>query len=484
MPLNTDPSRSYKQATVIFSVVSIAFLAAAAIRENVTADWRKYQADYREILRAKAKDDAARRAAGNFIVEIRQVSVPALDTVDRCVTCHNGIDDPRMADQPNPHKTHPKGLLKTHHVEQFGCTVCHQGQGAALNFEEAKSEEHYWDYPLLPAALTEATCAACHDPRALPQGSATKLVRGMKLYVDKGCSSCHKLDGKGGPLGPALDNVGYKTKHQFMRAHLQGSQTVWNWLGEHFRDPAKIVPASLMPAPALTGSETEALTVYMLSLRHRDLPSAYLAKDKIEEQYARLHPAEPDGKALYNQFCASCHDTGVLTRWDKKFSRFVPAIRNSAFIRTEDDECLLANVREGRPGTRMPGWGEKAGGLSEKEVNAVVSFLRESAPVSPLPPAPARGSADRGKVLFYQECAGCHGPDGKGLIAPALANPVFQTAATDAFIAQTIRLGREGTPMPAFGRAGFDDREIGDLLAFVRRWQPAGEKARQARSSR
>ena len=478
MPLNSDPSRTYKYATLLFALVSFVFLIAAAIRENVTADWRSYQADFKRILLNKAKDDAARRAAANFHTEIRQVSIPALGTVDRCVTCHNGIDDPRMADQPNPHKMHPKGLLKVHRVEQFGCTVCHQGQGAALNFDEAKAEEHYWDYPLLPAALTEATCAACHDPRALPAGSATKLVRGMNLYIEKGCASCHKVDGKGGSLGPALDNVGYKTKHQFMRSHLRGSQTVWNWFSEHFRDPAKIVPASLMPAPALTEPDTEALTVYMLSLRHRDLPTAYLAKDKIEEQYARLHPAEPNGKVLYGQYCASCHDTGLMTRWDKKFARFVPGIRNAAFIRIEDDECLIATIREGRPGTRMPGWGAKAGGLSEKELTAVSTYLRESAPSSPLPPAPPRGSANRGRILFYHECAGCHGADGKGLIAPALANPVFQSAATDAFIAQTIRLGRENTPMPAFGRAGFDDQEIGDLLAFLRQWQ------KQARSSR
>jgi mono/diheme cytochrome c family protein len=97
-----------------------------------------------------------------------------------------------------------------------------------------------------------------------------------------------------------------------------------------------------------------------------------------------------------------------------------------------------------------------------------------------LPLAPPRGSAERGRVLFNQECAGCHGPDGKGLIAPALANPVFQRAATDAFIAQTIRVGRENTPMPAFGRAGFGDQEIADVLAYVRQWQPV-DKKKQAR---
>jgi mono/diheme cytochrome c family protein len=467
----SDPSRAYKWVTLVCAVVTLGFLVASAVRENMTADWRHYQANFKKILESKAKDDAGRRAAERFPIEIRQITVPGLQAVDRCVSCHNGIDDPRMADLANPYKTHPKGLLQIHRVERFGCTVCHQGQGAALSFEEAKAEDQFWDYPMLPAPLTEATCNSCHDPRALPEGSASKLVLGMKLYEEKGCASCHKLEGKGGPLGPALDNVGLKTQHQFMRTYLKGSQTVWNWMAEHFRDPAKIVPASLMPSPGLTEPETEALTVYMLSLRQREIPSAYLAPDKIEEQYARLHPPEPDGKRLYQRYCASCHDTGLATRWDKKFRRFVPAIRNPAFLKTEDDECLFENVREGRPGTRMPAWGPKAGGLTEKELSALVAYLRESAPPDRLPPAPPRGSAMRGGAIFNQECAGCHGVDGKGLIAPALANPVFQKTATDAFIAQTIRLGRENTPMPSFARAGLSELDVGDVLAYVRQWE-------------
>ena len=469
--MNSDPSRAYKWVTLSSAAVTLVFLVAAAWRENVTADWRDHQARFKQILLSKAKDDTSRSVAEKFPINIRQVTVPALQVVDRCVSCHNGIDDPRMASEANPHKTHPKGLLQVHRVDRFGCTVCHQGQGSALTFEEAKAEDQFWDYPLLPAALTEATCNQCHDPRALPKGAAAKLVHGMDLYQQKGCASCHKLEGKGGSLGPALDNVGLKTKHQFMREHLHGSQSVWNWLGEHFRDPGKIVPGSLMRPPALTEPQVEALTVYMLSLRQRDLPSEYLASDKIEEKYAKLHPAEPDGEKLYGRYCASCHDTGLQTRWDKKFQRFVPAIRNAAFIKTEDDECLLANVREGRPGTRMPAWGPKAGGLSEKEMEAVVGYLRSSAPAVALPAAPARGSATHGRALFQQNCAGCHGVDGMGLIAPALANPVFQKAATDAFIAQTVRLGRENTPMPSFGRAGLTDPDIGDLLAYLRQWE-------------
>ena len=81
-------------------------------------------------------------------------------------------------------------------------------------------------------------------------------------------------------------------------------------------------------------------------------------------------------------------------------------------------------------------------------------------------------------ALFAQECAGCHGIDGKGPLAPALANPVFQRTATDMFISQTIRSGRENTPMPAFGRAGMSESQIGDLLAYIRKWQPQSQQAR------
>ena len=213
----SDPSRASKWVLLISSLATLGFLLAAARRENITADWRRVQQGYKDVLRSKATDEKARRVAAEFPIEIRQITVPALQTVDRCVTCHPGIDDPRMQDQPQPYRTHPKGLLQIHRVEKFGCTVCHQGQGAALTFNEAKAEDYFWDYPLLPASLTEASCNSCHDPKALPKGAAARLARGMELFDQKGCSSCHKLDGKGGILGPALDNVGFKTKHQFIR---------------------------------------------------------------------------------------------------------------------------------------------------------------------------------------------------------------------------------------------------------------------------
>ena len=63
-----------------------------------------------------------------------------------------------------------------------------------------------------------------------------------------------------------------------------------------------------------------------------------------------------------------------------------------------------------------------------------------------------RGDASNGLSLFLRNCAGCHGMNGRGGMAPEIGNPVFQRAATDEFIIRTIRNGRVATAMPAFQR--------------------------------
>jgi cytochrome c oxidase cbb3-type subunit 3 len=88
-----------------------------------------------------------------------------------------------------------------------------------------------------------------------------------------------------------------------------------------------------------------------------------------------------------------------------------------------------------------------------------------------MPPLTLAGDATRGLTLFLRNCAGCHGMDGRGGIAPEIGNPVFQKAATDEFIVRTIRYGRQGTAMPAFERPdapAFTDQEVADVLAYVR----------------
>src|SRR6185436_13950713 len=56
-------------------------------------------------------------------------------------------------------------------------------------------------------------------------------------------------------------------------------------------------------------------------------------------------------------------------------------------------------------------------------------------------------------VLYQQNCAGCHGHDGKGNTALALANPVYLAVASDDTIRRVTSSGIHGSLMPAFAKS-------------------------------
>jgi mono/diheme cytochrome c family protein len=127
----------------------------------------------------------------------------------------------------------------------------------------------------------------------------------------------------------------------------------------------------------------------------------------------------------------------------------------------------------------MPAWGKQAGGLLPEEIDALLDYIqppeakRLATTTMPTAIVLRRGNPKRGSALFMSYCAGCHGLAGHGGIAPEIANPVFQNAASDEFIVATIRNGRRGTAMPSFqpqiaGARMLSDADLGDLLAFIR----------------
>jgi mono/diheme cytochrome c family protein len=471
--------RVVKVALLLGSIVTLVFLVAAMVRENFLSPWRYHQRRYRALLLA-SDDEQQRRLGEAFRVEVRQIDLPPLGTVDRCVSCHVGLDNPAMADAPQPYRPHSGKLLEHHPVERYGCTVCHLGQGAATDFREAKATDVFWDYPLLPARLTQASCGTCHAADSpLMARHAPTLALGRQLFLDRGCLGCHKLDGVGGQLGPALDGVGSKTRHELPMAHVQGDRTLPRWLKQHFDRPQAVVPGSQMRPPHLTYRENEALTIYMLSLRKRDLPRTYIAPDSIAALNDRLHHPVTDPAVLYRRLCASCHGDGTHGTWDRFFNRFMPAVRGPGLRAVADRKYIETAITSGRPGTLMPAWGKTAGGLMPAQISALAGYLLDgSVSLGGTPPGPAQtlrpvpavkgGDSRRGRELFTQLCAGCHGSN---KLAPSLGNSVFQRSADDAFLARTICNGRPDTAMPAFQRPGADgltDAEVRDLVAYLR----------------
>jgi cytochrome c oxidase cbb3-type subunit 3 len=76
--------------------------------------------------------------------------------------------------------------------------------------------------------------------------------------------------------------------------------------------------------------------------------------------------------------------------------------------------------------------------------------------------------------LYAENCAGCHGANGRGGAAIALANPVYVAIADERFMRATVADGVHGTSMAAFAqRAGgmLTEKQIDVLVDGIRsRW--------------
>jgi cytochrome c oxidase cbb3-type subunit 3 len=81
------------------------------------------------------------------------------------------------------------------------------------------------------------------------------------------------------------------------------------------------------------------------------------------------------------------------------------------------------------------------------------------------------------KQLYRQNCAGCHGVDGRGGAAVALANPIFLAIADDAVIRRITSNGVPMTPMPAFAQSAggmLTEKQIQAIVDGIRSWQKPG----------
>jgi mono/diheme cytochrome c family protein len=78
------------------------------------------------------------------------------------------------------------------------------------------------------------------------------------------------------------------------------------------------------------------------------------------------------------------------------------------------------------------------------------------------------------ETLYSQNCSGCHGAEGKGGAAIALADPVYLAVADDAAIRKVVASGVRGTSMPAFAESSggmLTDKQIDVITTqILARW--------------
>src|SRR5512143_1022904 len=80
------------------------------------------------------------------------------------------------------------------------------------------------------------------------------------------------------------------------------------------------------------------------------------------------------------------------------------------------------------------------------------------------------GDAGRGRQLYVQNCAVCHGDNAEGRVGARLAKD-FPGIRVDAALKETISNGVSGSVMPAWATAKggpLTDPQIDDLVAYIR----------------
>ncbi|GIU78586.1 MAG: hypothetical protein KatS3mg005_1824 [Bryobacteraceae bacterium] len=447
-----------KYLLLISSLLALGLLAAAAIEENYFREWRRIQRQ-------------ARGESGPAAVQLRQVVNPSLKVSDRCVSCHVGMapgeSTLRGADVLRPHRP------VVHDPAEYGCTVCHGGQGQATERDDAHGRVEFWPEPMLPKEMSQAGCGTCHVTLGVP---GERGLREAELAFERlDCYACHRVDGRGGTIRP--DGGGMEGP-DLSFAGLRGYDAAWH--EKHVKKAAAEGGAwrkAFAPVPAEDQKKLE------MFLRTRTGASALVRAKSVFLSAGCLgcHRVNgvggDDGPDLS---AAGLKDPGRLNFAGVPGGRLVSAWMAEHF---RSPVSVVA-------GSQMPPAALPEDGIRQLTF-FTLSLRQRELPDRYLPRDRVRAvrfgerefSAD-GETLYGAFCSGCHGADGMGrrlpgLVSfPGIAHPDFLSIAPDELILKTIEEGRPGRRMPGWLKAeGLRPEEIRTVAAYLRE---LGAAARQA----
>ncbi|MHC4406743.1 MAG: c-type cytochrome [Planctomycetota bacterium] len=459
--------RRNKWWLLLVSLATLSVLIVAALEDSVYPEWRSTRLEHARILETKATDDRGRAIADQFDPGPDQHVLPELERVDRCVTCHAGIDDARLAGQPQPFCTHPGDLLDYHPLKKFGCTACHQGQGLATALPDAHGDVPFWPEPMIPARFAYAGCGACHVHVGVPD--LARLWKGKSLLERYDCLACHRIDGRGGTIrpggaggmeGPDLSRVGVGGfDSRWYEAHLEQSReadegpwkAAFGPIDETDRPPvegylwSRVGAPELIEAKALFHSAGCQGCHKVRGVGSDDGPDLTLVGEKDPHGMDFTHV--PGARTLTNWLATHLRHPAKVVE-----GSLMPDLGLS-YDQIDRLTLYMLSLRDGDvPQSFWP----------NDRVRAERLGTREFAP--------------DGGTLFSAFCSGCHGPAGKGrrfpetVPFPSVASPDFLAVATDDFLKETILRGRPGRRMPAWDTSGGGLRreEIAAIVAHLR----------------
>lgn len=345
----------------------------------------------------------------------------AVARVDRCQSCHAGIDKRGFENAPQPFRTHShfEQIILKHAPDKLGCTPCHEGQGPAVNsVNMAHGYDEFWQHPMLRGAQMQSRCLKCHvDVGSLRdsdgQQMAPNWVHGERLFEQLGCHGCHLVQGYDG-----LEKIGPYLK-------LASAKLDPSWAVRWIINPHQFRPHTRMPNFMFSRDQAVAIAAYLFD-SSKDASQRWLAahpKPAGFEQAVRNPAMIEEGKGLFESVgCKACHsvDPGQLgtpvgddqrfkpeaTRTTKDFAPNLARIAEKTGARWM--YFWLENPRDFSPHTAMPSLR-----LSDHEAVALTAYLmtlgsRKDAPGIDKLLARSDEIA-KGKALVRKYgCFGCH----------------------------------------------------------------------------
>ena len=446
--------------------------------------WERHQTAYFDQARTQARNDAERKELAHREPKIEQIIVTQFgeNRVDRCTTCHLAIDDPRFKDHFEPLKTHPYSAAlgdyqrngrweRRHKFTDFGCTVCHDGQGRGLETDYAHGNDEHWNDPLTGYVTQanwrkdfapqlkgkeymEANCAQCHTDDNV--AGTPHVNRGRQLFFGSNCYGCHKIEGLSeGTLAPELSEAGHKFKVDYL------------W--ESIVEPRANLATSFMPKFNLSGDDVKSLVIFLKSRRGVNFAETSLARYRTRltpakeitpesvtgKTASQVADAVARGKQLFeDRACAACHKLGDTASGGKD-GGIAPDLTLEG--RMKDPDWLREHFRT--PRSRVPDSIMPAFRFSDSDFDALTAYLSSR---QEMPKIPADGAG-----MFQMLCSRCHGDKGDGLgpnaiyLDPAprdLTKASFMNTKPEERFLRSIREGVAGTSMPSWGKVLSDDQ--------------------------
>jgi ubiquinol-cytochrome c reductase cytochrome b subunit len=261
---------------------------------------------------------------------------------------------------------------------------------------------------------------ASTSPPGTPSGQASPsppaaadISRGRDLFQSQGCMACHKIDGKGGSVGPDLGDEPGKGRSR-------------SWIIAQIRNPKSHFPSTIMPAfSQLSDQQVGQLADFLLSRKTgQTAPSPAGTAAPSSGKKPKASPAQPPetkktagpssgaaenapcppaagsgpmapsiigsadhGAVIFPQICASCHGpqgTDKVPNPGSDDGRVPPLNPIDPELASQDPQTFVEKINPllqngsvpsgPNPAIKMPAWGD-SGTLTQQQIADLEAYV-------------------------------------------------------------------------------------------------------------